>query len=133
MSPFKAKHPCSYPGCPEITAERFCQKHEDLAKERLREYDKERDQTEERQWIHSPRWRKASRMFLDEHPLCAQCERHGKTTGAFLVDHIVPHEGNYDLFWDESNWQSLCNPCHEEKHKGDRWGGGSKSSGLLPA
>lgn len=85
-------------------------------------YDKERDQTEERQWIHSPRWRKASRMFLNEHPLCAECERQGRTRGAYLVDHIIPHEGNYEKFWDESNWQSMCIEDHEAKHKGDRWG-----------
>jgi 5-methylcytosine-specific restriction protein A len=31
------------------------------------------------------------------------------------VDHKVPHRGDQDLFWDTSNWQSLCKPCHSAK------------------
>jgi|SRR3972149_3139928 len=114
-------HHCSSSGCPGLTRERFCQKHEGLYKKKLREYDRDRDQTEERQWIHSTRWRKASKLFLDEHLLCAECERQGKTTAAYLVDHIIPHQGDYELFWNEDNWQGLCNADHELKHKGERW------------
>ena len=30
--------------------------------------------------------------------------------------------GDQTLFWDESNWQSLCQPCHDRKTVGDgRW------------
>ena len=25
--PFKHQRPCSYPGCPELTSERYCSKH----------------------------------------------------------------------------------------------------------
>jgi 5-methylcytosine-specific restriction protein A len=32
-----------------------------------------------------------------------------------VVDHIVPHRGREQLFWDESNWQALCKPCHDKK------------------
>jgi len=113
--PFKPKHPCSYSGCPKITSSRFCEKHERSVKKKSQQYDRERDQTEERQWIHSPRWRKASRMFLDEHPLCAECERKGRTTGAYLVDHIESHRGDHEKFWNQSNWQSMCGSCHSSK------------------
>jgi 5-methylcytosine-specific restriction protein A len=34
---------------------------------------------------------------------------------AIVVDHIIPHKGNYKLFWDKSNWQSLCKSCHDKK------------------
>jgi 5-methylcytosine-specific restriction protein A len=125
--PSKPLHPCNKPGCSRLTKNRFCETHEALYKKQSQEYDRERDKTEERQWIHSQRWRDARNTFLTEHPLCMECLKKGKDEAAYLVDHIVPHQGNYDLFWDESNWQSLCNPCHEEKHKGERWGGGSKS------
>ncbi len=118
MSPFKPKRPCSHPGCPRLTDGGKCEEHQ---KQEQRQYDQERDQTEARQWIHSPRWRKASKAFLVGHPLCAECERQGRTKAAYLVDHIRPHRGDYKLFWSESNWQGLCNPCHEEKHKEDRW------------
>ncbi|TPW30330.1 HNH endonuclease, partial [Martelella alba] len=45
---------------------------------------------------------------------------------AVVVDHIRPHRGNDDLFWDRANWQPLCRHCHNSakqaeeraKHKG---------------
>lgn len=120
--PFKPKKPCSHSGCPNLTSSRFCVEHERLDKQKAKEYDRERDQTEARQWIHSLRWRKASRMFLNEHPICVWCWAKDRDTPATLVDHIKPHNGNYDLFWDQNNWQGLCNPHHEEKHREDRWG-----------
>ena len=60
-------------------------------------------------------------MHKAEHPLCAECERQGRVTPAYLTDHIIPHEGDYDLFWDQSNWQSLCSACHEMKHRANRF------------
>lgn len=58
------------------------------------------------------RWQQARVAFLRVHPLCCFCMRNGMTVAASVVDHITPHEGNQDLFWDRSNWQSLCAPCH---------------------
>jgi 5-methylcytosine-specific restriction endonuclease McrA len=34
-------------------------------------------------------------------------------TEAKVVDHIVPHEGDEALFWDQANWQPLCKTCHD--------------------
>ncbi|HYD79464.1 MAG TPA: HNH endonuclease [Paucimonas sp.] len=59
------------------------------------------------------RWRKARERFLQEHPLCVYCEAQGMTTAASVVDHRIPHRGDTILFWDKSNWQSLCKPCHD--------------------
>lgn len=51
--------------------------------------------------------------WLSLHPLCAHCEQAGRVTLADEVDHIVPLiEGGAD---DESNFQSLCSPCHKVK------------------
>ncbi|MCY1399369.1 HNH endonuclease [compost metagenome] len=58
------------------------------------------------------RWQKARERYLLDHPLCVYCMRNGMTTAASVVDHIVAHEGDLALFWDEANWQSLCGPCH---------------------
>ena len=58
------------------------------------------------------RWRKARLRYLSEHPLCIFCERSGRDTAAVVVDHIKEHQGDYGLFWDESNWQPLCASCH---------------------
>ena len=39
--------------------------------------------------------------------------KQGRTEAATVVDHIVKHGGNQDLFWDESNWQALCKLHHD--------------------
>jgi len=66
-----------------------------------------------KRWYDSPRWRKARLWFLSENPLCAICDRSGLIVPATIVDHIIPHEGNYDKFWDsENNWQGVCATCH---------------------
>ena len=58
---------------------------------------------------------KGSAWFKHSHPLCVECKKQGKLTQATVVDHIVPHRGDQKLFWDESNWQPLCKPCHDKK------------------
>ena len=64
---------------------------------------------------YNTQWRKARLRFLHSHPLCELCKRQGKLVEATVVDHIVPHRGDKKLFWDESNWQALCKPCHDKK------------------
>ncbi len=58
------------------------------------------------------RWRRASRLFLQAHPMCVMCEQVGKATLARVVDHKVPHRGDEELFFDQGNWQGLCLSCH---------------------
>ena len=41
------------------------------------------------------------------------CYKLNLITPAKEVDHIVPHKGDMKLFWDQTNWQSLCKPCHD--------------------
>jgi 5-methylcytosine-specific restriction endonuclease McrA len=45
-------------------------------------------------------------------------------TAAAVVDHIVPQKGYSLLFWNESNWQSLCRRCRNRKTAttDGRWG-----------
>ena len=50
-----------------------------------------------------------------EHPLCAFCQAEGKVVPATVVDHIIPHRGDQRLFWDQTNWESLCKGCHDKK------------------
>ena len=64
---------------------------------------------------YNARWRRARIDFLQKHPLCAECQREGKLTPATVVDHIIPHRGDQELFWDEQNWQPLCKGCHDRK------------------
>lgn len=46
----------------------------------------------------------------------------GKVVGATQVDHVTPHKGNPELFWDEANWQSLCHRCHSRKTRAEQRG-----------
>jgi len=34
---------------------------------------------------------------------------------ATVVDHIEPHKGDEELFYDINNLQSLCKSCHDRK------------------
>jgi len=60
-------------------------------------------------------WESARLSHLAEHPLCAECLAEGRVVEATVVDHIRPHKRDRELFWDRSNWQSLCEPHHNRK------------------
>ncbi|SHF44191.1 HNH endonuclease [Caloramator proteoclasticus] len=117
--PRKPKRPCSYPGCPELTDGRYCERHE---KEMTREYN--RNNRTYKYLYNSTRWKRLRIKFLKENPLCAECGKKGIVRPAEVVDHIIPHKGNKELFWDESNLQALCKECHDRKtaKEDGRWG-----------
>jgi 5-methylcytosine-specific restriction protein A len=72
------------------------------------------------------RWQRARRAYLQTNPLCVACRAEGRVAAATVVDHIVPHRGDQDLFWDETNWQALCIEHHNVKSARE---GGGKSLG----
>lgn len=59
------------------------------------------------------RWRIARAKFLALHPLCRYCAKRGIVEPATVCDHIIKHEGDEVLFWDQANWQPLCKTCHD--------------------
>ena len=54
-------------------------------------------------------------MFLNENPWCNLALMRGEFEPATEVDHIIPHRGNRELFWDQNNWQSICKKEHSAK------------------
>jgi len=104
--PKKLRTPCKHPNCPELTDSKYCEQHSKL-------YINERTSASRRGY--DSRWRKARKIFLSKHPLCVECLKNNIITAAEVVDHIKPHRGDKKLFWDESNWQSLCKRCHDSK------------------
>jgi len=60
---------------------------------------------------YDARWERASLRHRRAHPLCVCCKANGIIKAAELVDHIVPRVLAPSLFWDEANWQSLCQIC----------------------
>ena len=69
------------------------------------------------QHLYDRRWRKARELFLQSNPLCVMCQDASMIEPATVVDHIKPHRGDQDLFWNQSNWQALCKSCHDRKTK----------------
>ena len=67
------------------------------------------------------KWRSARVRHLKKHPLCEYCKRDGHVIAATVVDHVIPHKGNKGLFWDKSNWQSLCTSCHSSVKQREEW------------
>ncbi len=115
--PWKPKSICSYPGCQALSHERYCDGHKkQVAKEHNASYGR----------TYNYRWRKASKAYLRESPLCVHCERDGRLTPATEVDHIAPHGGDMKLFWDKDNWQGLCRKCHSTKTALEDGGFGNK-------
>lgn len=84
------------------------------------------------QWAHlynDRRWKKASKQFRLQHPLCQHCLTLGKVNSSALVDHIDAHKGDLDKFWDRNNWQALCFPCHSIKTAANDMGREAKPKG----
>ncbi|WEL95516.1 holin [Xanthomonas phage vB_XooS_NR08] len=67
----------------------------------------------------SSKWRKLRAMFLKSNPLCVYCLEDNRTTAATVVDHIVAHRGDIDLFWSEDNLQPLCQQCHSSRKQSE--------------
>lgn len=103
---------CAYPGCRTCIpmGERYCEKH----RAKAGQY-KERNRASSHRRGYNGAWRRARSAFLMVHPLCEECKRNGRQTPAVVVDHIIPHKGNGELFWNEKNWQALCKSCHDRK------------------
>ena len=128
MATVKPRRPCAHPGCQQwATDGSYCAKHAAEVREKLkarraeftRRADDERASANDRGYTFA--WRKARKAWIIRHPLCAICGQ-----PATDVDHIIPHRGNRELFWDSSNWQSLCHECHSRKSYGERHSIGRK-------
>ena len=111
--PTSPAKPCRKPGCPNLITDTYlglCPQHK---REYQREHDRDRGSAAARGY--NARWRRRSKLFLKRYPLCVECLKKSKRRAATIVDHIKPHRGDSVLFWDESNWQSLCKPHHDRK------------------
>ncbi len=105
----KPLRPCRHPGCSALTREGYCPKHKPAKAPR-------RISAEYHGWYSLPIWTDALRPAqLLREPFCRVCAARGVRTRATVVDHIVPHRGNWARFTDRGNLQSLCKTCHDRK------------------
>lgn len=122
--PSAAKRWCSQPGCPQFaTKEGRCPGHQ-----------RSKERTNSAAWHHlyDASWQRYRRAYLAEHPLCVVCRRDRQDLiPATVVDHIEPHEGDLELFWDPANHQATCKPCHDRKTATYDGGFGNRRKSLI--
>lgn len=100
--------PCKHPGCARLVqyGQMYCEEHRS-------KHQTDRKSTTERGYGSA--WRRESKKFLLSHPYCVKCLEEHKMVEATVVDHIKPHRGSEELFWDRGNWQALCKHHHDVK------------------
>ena len=101
--------PCSVPGCRNLTAARYCARHE---KSERREKDQRRGSSTSRGYDRD--WREFRECHAQNvPPICATCGHAGASKEMHL-DHVVAlAKGGERL--DPSNVQWLCAGCHRVK------------------
>lgn len=110
----KPLRPCRHAGCPELTRDGWCPKHKPRHQRRA--------SADYHSWYMLPIWTTRLRPAqLLREPWCRECARAyppddpRHRTRATVVDHIVPHRGDWEKFIDPANYQSLCKRHHDQK------------------
>ena len=114
--PRKPKKPCAFPGCPELTDKRFCEKHQKQENARYEKYD--RDPAVRRRYGRA--WKRIRDSYVKTHPFCEECYKKGIVVPVEEVHHKIPlaDGGTHE----RSNLISLCRNCHLKAH-GERGAG----------
>lgn len=102
--------PCRKPGCAALTRDGWCAQHKPKAASRSREAQ------EWHRWYLLDTWTqdlRPTQLMLE--PFCRECAARGERVYATDVDHVVDHKGDWHLFTDRGNLQSLCHRCHSRK------------------
>lgn len=86
-----------------------------------------------RKWYSLARWKRLRMQVLERDMFTCQCgcARLEGDTSQLVADHIKPHRGDPDLFWDPLNLQTMFKPCHDrlkqrEEHRARSRGGWAK-------
>ena len=104
----KPLRPCRHPGCAVLTREGWCDRH--------RPKHNRKASADWHGWYSLPIWTQNLRPGqLVREPFCRVCGMSGIRTPAEVVDHVQPHKGDWNLFTDASNLQSLCKYHHDQK------------------
>jgi len=105
----KPLRPCRHPGCYVLTKDGWCPKHKPPPVPRT--------VSAAWHWMYqTPEWQRLRADQLLQEPFCRECGRLGAgRVRATDVDHIRPHRGDWALFADPGNLQSLCHSHHSAK------------------
>lgn len=108
---------CKAPGCCRLVdldkGERYCIEHKALERKALEErkvaWEGARHGTGAALYA-SPKWKAMRAEKLKQNPFCEKCG-----APATDVHHIIPHNGDRDLFFDFGNLMSICFDCHQKE------------------
>lgn len=110
--PQRPKRPCRAPLCGKTTREPhgYCEQHAHLQTG----WQRHQQGKSSSQRGYGARWRKLRAAVMERDKwLCQACQRQGRATPAYAVDHIVNKaEGGDDS---PGNLEALCRPCHQQK------------------
>lgn len=67
-------------------------------------------------WYNTTRWRKRRQQQLMNEPFCRICAERNVATPATVADHVIPHDGDWNMFW-LGELQSLCAAHHNGSKK----------------
>lgn len=116
--PMKPKRPCRWPGCEKLCEDgkQYCPEHQKQMDEHYDSFTRGYDSSKR----YGSRWRTVRARYVQKHPFCEECLKHGRYVAVEEVHHIVPLSAGGTN--DESNLMSLCRSCHEKMHLeiGDR-------------
>lgn len=75
-------------------------------------------------------WKDLRNLYLERHPVCEICEKHGRIVPAEHVHHCIPwtrgktEKDKEKLLLNEKNLISVCKKCHKLLHE--------KDDGIIP-
>jgi len=111
----KPLRPCRHPGCGVLVPGGYCPAHQPRRAERSEEAKAWR-------WMYqTDAWKQLRGSQLLREPFCRTCAGRGLRVPATDVDHIQDHKGDWALFADPDNLESLCHSCHSRKTARELW------------
>lgn len=86
-----------------------------------------------RAWYKTSEWQRLRwQVLVDGLFTCVRCQIIGQSPD-LVADHIRPHRGDRDLFFDRSNLQCLCASCHNRDKQREERRGPATSNGTSGA
>lgn len=112
----KPLRPCRHPGCSALVSGGYCEAH------RPRRTGDRSAEAQSWRWMYQTlEWAQLRGGQLLREPFCRECARRGLRVRATDVDHIRDHKGDWRIFTDPANLESLCHSCHSRKTAAELW------------
>ncbi|WP_406871610.1 HNH endonuclease [Aminobacter sp. P9b] len=96
--------------------------HAPSRQEQRRDYDRQRDERESRQWYKTARWQKLKqRVHVRDLFVCqvtgVLCTGKHPAPNSPVADHKIEHGGDPALFWDEGNVRTVSKEFHDSERQ----------------